>query len=150
MKELKIEPIRNGTAIDHITAGMAIKVLNILNVDPKSFTISIATNVPSKKYGKKDILKIEKRELKEEDVNRIALIAPNATISIIRNAETIEKFRVRLPDEIHGIVKCMNPSCISNTNEPVERVFYVIDKKNPTLKCKYCGREMKDILPHIM
>lgn len=150
MRELKIEAIRNGTVIDHITAGTALKVLSILEVDPEA-TISLAMNVSSRKYGKKDILKIENMELNEDDVDRIALIAPHATINIIREGEKVKKFKVELPDTIKGIVRCMNPGCISNvSNEPVERVFYVIDKKTPILKCKYCGREMSEFLDYIL
>jgi len=150
MKELKIEAIMNGTAIDHITAGTALKVLGILNVDPGA-TISLAMNVSSRKYGKKDILKIENMELNKKDVNRIALIAPRATMNIIRDGEIVKKFNVELPDTISGIVRCVNPGCISNVqNEPVERTFHVIDKKIPILKCKYCGREMKEFLEYLI
>jgi len=151
MKEVKIEAISNGTVIDHITSGMAMKVLGILNVDLSSSTISMAMNVSSKKYGRKDILKIENMELKENDVNRIALIAPHASINIIRNGDIAKKFKVELPDTIKGIVRCMNPSCISNvSNEPVEKTFHVIDKKIPVLKCKYCGREMREFLEYMV
>ncbi|MDY6985428.1 MAG: aspartate carbamoyltransferase regulatory subunit [Candidatus Thermoplasmatota archaeon] len=150
MREVKIEAIRNGTVIDHITAGTALKVLSILEVDPEA-TISLAMNVSSGKYGKKDILKIENMELNEDDVDRIALIAPQATINIIRDGEKVKKFKVELPDTIKGIVRCMNPGCISNVpNEPVERIFYVIDKKAPILKCRYCGREMSEFLDYIL
>ena len=150
MKELKIEAISNGTVIDHITAGTSLKVLEILDVDPQA-TISLAMNVSSKKYGKKDILKIENMELDEKDVNKIALIAPHSTINIIRDGDMVKKFKVELPNIIKSIVRCMNPGCISNAqNEPVEREFYVIDRKTPVLKCKYCGREMREFLDYIL
>jgi aspartate carbamoyltransferase regulatory subunit len=150
MKELKIEAIGNGTVIDHITAGTSLKVLEILDVNPQA-TISLAMNVSSKKYGKKDILKIENMELDEKDVNKIALIAPHATINIIRDGDMVKKFKVELPNIIKTIVRCMNPGCISNAqNEPVEREFYVIDRKTPVLKCKYCGREMREFLDYIL
>jgi len=151
MKELKIEPIKNGTVIDHITPTMSLKVLDMLNVDLTNSSVSLALNVPSGKNGKKDILKIENMELREEDVNRIALIAPRATVNLVRDGDIVQKFKVELPDVIKGIVRCMNPSCISNVErEPVERIFIVINKKNPALKCAYCGREMEDILPYML
>lgn len=141
MKELKVQPIKDGTVIDHITAGNALKVLKILGIEGKEDSIiSIAMNVVGKR-GKKDIVKIENRELDAKEVDKIALIAPNATINIIRNYEVFEKHRVAIPDEIVGIVKCPNPNCISNSNEPIETKFIVIRRQPLKIKCYYCERE---------
>ena len=141
MKELKVQPIKDGTVIDHITPGNALKVLKILGIEGKEGSIiSIAMNVVGKR-GKKDIVKIENRELDAKEVDKIALIAPNATINIIRNYEVVEKHRVIIPEEIIGIVKCPNPNCISNSNEPIESKFVVANRKPLKIKCYYCERE---------
>jgi len=150
MKELKIPLIKSGTVIDHIAAGNAVKVLRILGI-PKahSFTVSVAMNVKSQ-LGKKDIVKVENREIDPYEVDKIALIAPKATINIIRNYEVTEKHKVELPDEIVGIARCSNPTCVSNYNEPVESRFTVISKDPPRIKCYYCEREPEDIAEHII
>jgi len=146
---LRVSKIRDGTVIDHITHGHALDVIKILGIDGRSGGIvTIAMNVPSKKLGLKDIVKIEGRELNPEEVDKIALLAPHATINIIRNYRVAEKQRVKLPKVIHGILKCVNPSCISNSGEPVKPIFYVEREEPLRLRCHYCGRimEKEDIL----
>ncbi len=141
---LRVSKIRNGTVIDHITSGHALDVAKILGITGKSGNIvTIAMNVPSKRMGKKDIVKIEGRELKAEEVDKIALIAPNATINIIRDYKVVEKKRVQLPKVIKNIVRCANPACISNSNEPVQPTFYVESQEPLYLKCHYCGYLME-------
>jgi aspartate carbamoyltransferase regulatory subunit len=133
---LLIRPIENGTVIDHITAGSALHVLRILGITgTTSERISVATNVMSKEMGSKDIVKIENRELAQQEVDRIALIAPRASINIVRNCIVIEKSVVSDPEELVGIVKCPNPCCITNANEPVSTRFYV---RQNVLICSYC------------
>jgi len=150
-KELKIPLIKDGTVIDHITAGQAVKVLHILGIPEKTLDsiVSVVMNVKSK-IGKKDIVKVERRELKPEEVNKIALIAPKATINIIRDYEVAKKYKVDLPEEIVGIVRCPNPNCISNTREPVESRFRVISKDPIRIKCCYCEREPDNIADNII
>ena len=148
-QELYVKKIRNGTVIDHISAGHALDVLKILNIDGHEGNIvSIAMNVASKHQSKKDIVKVEGRELKPGEVDKIALIAPGATINIIREFEVAEKNRVKLPETIGGIVRCANPSCVSNAGEPVSPRFKV-EKEDPLkLRCFYCARimEKQDVL----
>jgi aspartate carbamoyltransferase regulatory subunit len=133
---LLISPIRNGTVIDHITGGEALNVLRIIGITGATTeSISVATNVKSGKMAKKDIVKIENRELLKEEVDRIALIAPKASINIIRNYEVYEKKGVEIPPIIVGVVRCPNPGCISNTNEPIDTKFEVLGKG---LHCLYC------------
>ena len=150
-KELKIPLIKEGTVIDHITAGNAVKVLHILGIPEKTLdsVVSVVMNVKSK-IGKKDIVKVENRELKPEEVNKIALIAPKATINIIRDYEVVKKFKVHLPDEIVGIVRCPNPNCISNTREPIQSRFRVISRDPIRIKCCYCEREPENIADNII
>jgi aspartate carbamoyltransferase regulatory subunit len=138
---LKIQKIKAGTVIDHISPGKALAVLKILKItgnEPNS--VSMLMNVPSKKYEKKDLVKIENRELTQMEVNRIGLIAPKATFNIIRDFNVAKKLHVETPDSIKGMVPCSNPGCITNSNEPVEPTFKTV-KSNPiVLKCDYCER----------
>ena len=148
-KHLKIEMIKNGTAIDHVRNGKAMEVLRILGVDENfQGTVSVAINVPSKRSGMKDMVKVEGRELNPKEVDKIALLAPHATINIVRDYKVAEKERVKLPKVIRGILKCANPACISNSKEPVQPTFYV-EKEDPLrLRCHYCGyiMEKQDVL----
>jgi len=145
---LVISRIRNGTVIDHITAGEALNVLRILGITgTTSEHLSIATNVSSR-HGLKDIVKVEDRELRQEEVDRIALIAPLATINIIRDYEVFDKKGVRIPDRLLGVVRCPNPECISNTREPIASKFEVAPGG---LRCLYCDwRIIRDISDFII
>lgn len=148
-KTLRVSKIKNGTVIDHITGGHALDVLKILGVTAhKEGVLTLAMNVPSKQLGLKDIVKVEGMELASGEVDKIALLAPHATINIIRDYEVVEKQRVKLPGIIYGTVKCANPTCISNSNEPVEPKFYVERGVPLRIKCHYCGNimEKQDVL----
>ncbi len=140
-KTLRVSKIKDGTVIDHVTRGHALDVVKILNINGRSGgVVTIAMNVPSKKLEVKDIVKIEGRELNPEEVDKIALLAPHATINIVRNYRVAEKQRVKLPSVIYGILKCTNPTCISNSKEPVQSIFYV-EKEDPLrLRCHYCSQ----------
>ncbi|MEA2090268.1 MAG: aspartate carbamoyltransferase regulatory subunit [Thermoproteota archaeon] len=146
---LRVSKIKDGTVIDHVTSGHALDVVKILGISGRGGgVVTIAMNVPSKKLGAKDMVKIEGRELNPEEVDKIALLAPHATINIIRDYKVVEKQRVKLPDVLHNIVKCANPVCVSNSNEPVQPKFYVESKEPLRIKCHYCGHvmEKQDIL----
>jgi len=151
MRELRVTPIKNGTVIDHIPAGMALKVLRILGIgDAVSSTVTVAMHVPSRLMGWKDIVKVEDRELAAREIDKIALVAPTASVNVIRNYNVAEKHRVTLPDRAVGILKCGNPNCISNTKEPVESEFLVRSKNPLRVFCKFCDRELEDIPAHIV
>lgn len=141
--------IREGTVIDHITAGEALNVLKILGITGTTTeSLSIATNVSSRQVGKKDIVKVEGRELLTEEVDRIALIAPRATINIIRDYEVVEKKGVEIPRVLEGVIQCPNPGCISNTSEPIRSRFEVGERG---LHCLYCDWLItRDIAGHII
>jgi len=143
-RELRVEKIKDGTVIDHITAGTALAVLRILGITGREgFIVSVLMNVPSGKLGKKDIVKVEGRELAPEEVDRIALVAPNATINIIRNFEVARKERVKPPSMITGVLKCPNVACITNSREPIKPTFHVEGEgENLRLRCYYCGTIM--------
>jgi aspartate carbamoyltransferase regulatory subunit len=148
-RELRVSKIKDGTVIDHISGGYALDVVKILGITGREKRVmTIAINVPSKRLGAKDIVKIEGRALNAREVNCIALVAPHATINIVRDYEVVEKLEVKLPKVIEGVVKCVNPSCISNSNEPAETKFYVECEEPLVLKCHYCGyiMEKSDVL----
>lgn len=148
-KELRVSKIKNGTVIDHINGGYALDVVKILGITGQEKRVmTIAINVPSKRLKVKDIVKIEGRALRTQEVHKIALVAPHATINIIRNYNVVKKQEVKLPKIIDVIIKCVNPACISNYNEPVDTKFYVESDDPLLLKCHYCGYilEKKDVL----
>ncbi len=142
-KTLKISKIKDGTVIDHIPAGKALKVLNILNICENN-SISIGIRVSSSKMKEKDVIKIENRFLEKIELDKISMIAPRASISIIKNYDIIEKFSVDLPQKIMGILKCNNQNCITNSGEPVDSEFNLVSSSPLTVKCDYCKREMSD------
>lgn len=142
-EELRIRKIKEGTVIDHISAGHALSVLRILGMTGKdNNVVSVAMNVPSHRLGKKDIVKVENRELSAEEVDKIALIAPKATINIIRNYLVVEKQQAKLPKVIRGIIKCDNVMCISNSKEPIHPTFFMEREDPLRVRCYYCNRIM--------
>ncbi len=139
--ELLVRRIREGTVIDHIDEGKGLQVLSALGITGKDGNvITIALNVPSGKFKKKDIIKVENKFLKDDDTNKLAVIAPKATVNIIKEYQLVEKRRVSLPNEIDRIFRCSNPECITNSTEHIESIMDVIDKEGRVLKCRYCSR----------
>ncbi|MBJ23505.1 MAG: aspartate carbamoyltransferase regulatory subunit [Euryarchaeota archaeon] len=138
----RVTAIRNGTVIDHIPGGMVLEALQIFNVDGRqSNPISLVMNVPSRKLGTKDILKIEDRELTQDELDRLALIAPLASVSIIRNYSVAEKLSIKLSDEMVNVAHCVYSNCISNAiREPLPHRLKVLNTNPMTLQCHYCGR----------
>ncbi|MDK6028467.1 aspartate carbamoyltransferase regulatory subunit [Ignisphaera sp. 4213-co] len=138
---LVVSKIRNGTVIDHIPAGKAMDILNVLGINGREgLRIAILMNVESKKLGRKDIIKIEGKRLSPEDLNVIALLAPSATINIIEDFAVVEKHKVLLPNIIVGVLKCPNPTCITNKRgEFVKTRFRLISRDPVKLQCEYCG-----------
>ena len=136
-----VRRIKEGTVIDHIDVGKGLQVLDALRINGQDGSlITLAMNVPSGKSKKKDIIKVENKFLKDDDTNKIAIIASKATINIIKNYKLIEKRRVALPNEIDKIFRCTNPDCITNSTEHIESIMDVIDKEGMVLKCRYCAR----------
>jgi len=134
---LTVEKIENGTVIDHITSGKGMKVLAILKIDESyAGRVALVMNVPSKMMGKKDIVKIEGRHIDDKTANKIALLAPNANLNLIKNFEVIEKKQVKMPNVLIDIAPCPNPMCVAN-HERIESRFSV-EKKG--LRCGFCER----------
>ena len=140
-RELQVAALENGTAIDHIPPSQLFKVAKLLGLENMDNTITIGNNFQSKKMGCKGVIKISNKFFEEDEINRIALIAPKVILNNIRDYEVVEKKTVTLPDELVGLVKCNNPKCITN-NEPMPSRFEVIDKEKGTIKCRYCERKI--------
>ncbi|HET9571509.1 MAG TPA: aspartate carbamoyltransferase regulatory subunit [Bacteroidales bacterium] len=142
-KELQVKALENGTVIDHIPSDKLFKVVSLLKLEGLKDQITIGNNLSSKQMGTKGIIKVADRYYAEEEVNRIALIAPMAKINIIKNFEVIEKRVLSLPDRFVGLVKCPNPKCITN-NEPMKTRFETVNIEPVVLKCLYCEREVQE------
>ncbi|MDR1225524.1 MAG: aspartate carbamoyltransferase regulatory subunit [Prevotellaceae bacterium] len=138
-KQLKVSAIKNGTVIDHIPASNLFKVIEILALSHCKNQITFGNNLESKKLGSKAIIKIADRFFADDEVNRIALVAPQAKLNIIKNYNVIEKRTVEIPDEIHSIAKCMNPMCVTN-HQAIPTKFKVISRQEVTLQCAYCEK----------
>lgn len=138
--ELKVKPIKNGTVIDHISPNKALHVLKILGLPDSETNVTITMNVESRTFGKKDILKIENRELDSKELDQVALLSPHTTINIIRDYEIVLKDKVQLMNTVVDIIDCENPNCITNSNEPVKTKFYVTSNEPLELRCYYCER----------
>lgn len=138
-KELIVNAIEEGTVIDHIPAGSLFKVIQILGLDTIDCQMTLGTNLRSARLGKKAIVKIAGKFFETEEINRIAMVAPHASLNIIKGYEVVEKKVVTLPKEIRGIVKCVNPKCITNHDHILPR-FDVLGGDPVTLRCHYCER----------
>ena len=141
-KELQVAALENGTAIDHIPTAAVFKVVSLLQLQKLDNRITIGNNLKSKKMDNKGIIKVSDKFFREDELNRIALVAPNVNLNIIRDFEVAEKKKVVLPDEIVEIMKCNNPKCITY-NEPMKTRFHVIDKEKVELQCHYCELKIK-------
>ncbi len=140
-RELNISAIDEGTVIDHIPTDATFKVAEILQLEKHNGVVSIATNLQSKRIGKKGIVKVGGKSLTQEEVNKIAIVAPDATVNIIKNYNVKEKIKVKAPDVIDDVVKCSNPVCVTNS-EKISTRFYVVKKDPLKIKCHYCERGM--------
>ena len=148
-RELRVSKIQSGTVIDHITSGQALNVLAILGIDgTDGEVVSIGMNVPSDRLGTKDIVKVEGRELSQSELDVLSLIAPVATINIIRDYDVVEKHRVGRPTEVTGVLQCTNHNCITTEDEPVGSHFEVLDDG---VRCVYCDTIVReDLAAHIL
>ena len=139
-KELQVAAIENGTVIDHIPSEKTYEVARLLHLTDIDVPTLIGYNLPSKRLGKKGIIKITNKYFTDEEISRLSVIAPNVVLNIIKDYEVVEKKMVVTPNELHGIIKCNNPKCITS-NEPMDTFFTVIDKEKGIVKCHYCDKE---------
>ncbi|MBI2577034.1 aspartate carbamoyltransferase regulatory subunit [Candidatus Woesearchaeota archaeon] len=141
--EYKISAIRDGTVIDHIPAERTFDVVDILNLRAHPDVISLGMNLKSKQLGKKGIVKIAGRELTKEEVDEIAVIAPKATINIIKDFSVIKKEPVALPEHFSNIIRCPNPNCITN-KQKISTLFHVVGQEPLSAACHYCERVVEE------
>ncbi|WP_121821489.1 aspartate carbamoyltransferase regulatory subunit [Halostella salina] len=146
--ELRVSKIRDGTVIDHISGGQALNVLAILDIDGTGGEeVSIGMNVPSDRLGRKDIVKVEGRELSQDEVDVLSLIAPEATINIVRDYDVVDKHRLERPAEVTGVLTCPNRNCISTDDEPIDSKFAVLPDG---VRCEYCETIVRDGIPDLI
>ena len=139
-KELSVSALENGTVLDHIPAENVYKALDLLDLKDIESQITIGINLASKLHGKKGIIKIADKFFEDEELNKLALIAPKATVNIIKGFKVVEKKTLVTPLEVIGIAKCRNPKCVTN-HQPIKTRFATIqDNDNISLKCHYCEK----------
>ena len=139
-KELVVSALENGTVLDHIPAENVYKALDILDLKGIESQITIGINLTSKFFGKKGIIKIADKFFEDEQLNKLALIAPKATVNVIRDFKVVEKKKLVMPEEIHGVAKCRNPKCVTN-HQPVKTWFRTIEEGDKvSLLCHYCEK----------
>ena len=150
----RVTAIRNGTVIDHIPSGHAMRVLEMLAVDKStSGPVSMVMNVTSKKMGTKDIIKVEDRELNQDELNRLALVAPDARVAIIRAYSVAEKMTIELGDEVTNVVRCTFSNCITtNPREPLAHRLKIMSREPLELRCHYCGRpqDLEELIHNLL
>lgn len=139
VKELKVSAIENGTVIDHIPANAVFQVIKMLKLDAFDQMVLFGTNLESKKFGSKGIIKVSNKFFQPEELNKISLVAPHASVIEIKDYQVVKKTIVEIPDNITAIVKCFNPNCITNI-EVITTRFDVVDKEEIRLKCRYCEK----------
>ncbi len=155
MSEMRrVTAICNGSVIDHIPAGCALKVLRMLRISGRRPNpVSLVMNVPSSKYGAKDIIKVEDRELTQDELDRLSIIAPNASVAIIRNYSVAEKRAVIAQQELVNVTRCTFSNCITHSDrEPLPHRMTVISTEPLQLRCHYCMRpqDMESIIDNLL
>lgn len=138
-KELVVSAIENGTVIDHIPTDVVYQVIRILGLERYPDEVLIGNYLHSEKFGRKGIVKVKNKFFDRDEVNKIALVAPLASIITIRNYAVVEKKQAQIPDHVDKVIKCMNPKCITNC-EAIETKFDVVEKTPLKLKCHYCEK----------
>ncbi|MCC8088563.1 MAG: aspartate carbamoyltransferase regulatory subunit [Rikenellaceae bacterium] len=139
-KNLNVRAIENGTVIDHIPSDALFKIINILELEKEMNQITLGSNFESKRMGSKAIIKIANRYCADDEINKIAIVAPMACVNTIKDYRVVEKRNVEVPEAIEGFVRCANPACITN-HEKITTKFLVRKKNNElNLRCRYCEK----------
>ena len=139
---MNIDSVRNGVVIDHITAGNGARLYELLGLDSLTCTVAFIRNVPSKKMGRKDIIKVDGDVTLNLDV--IGYVDPAATVNVIRDGELVEKRNIEMPAQLVNVIKCKNPRCITTTEQELSHVFRLTDRETRTYRCIYCESKAKD------
>lgn len=133
---LNIDSIVNGIVIDHIKVGYGFKIFNYLGLNNADYRVALIMNSPSKKHGKKDMIKIE--NVMDLDLTMLGFIDPNITVNIIENEKIKEKISLSLPEKIEGVIKCKNPRCVTSTERNIKHIFVLTDEEKGIYRCQYC------------
>ncbi len=133
---MKIDSIKNGLVIDHITAGKAMKIYKLLGLDNLDCRVALITNVSSSKMGKKDIIKIDDDIIIDTDI--LGYVDPNATVNIIKDEVIVEKKKLELPAKLTNVITCKNPRCITSVEQELPQIFKLTDKDKQVYRCLYC------------
>ena len=133
---MRVDSIKNGIVIDHIIAGKAMQIYNMLELDKLSCSVALLMRVPSKLMGTKDIIKID------EDIalnfGVLAYVSPNVTVNIIRDGKLVKREHLTLPERVTDIIRCKNPRCITTTEQEIHHIFHLTDAKKGVYRCAYC------------
>lgn len=138
---MKIDDIKNGIVLDHISAGKVMDVYEALELDKLDCSIAILKNVRSSKMGRKDILKIDNDF--DVDLDVLGYLDPNITVCIIKNGKIIEKKQMQLPDKIINVERCKNPRCITSVEKNLDQIFYLANREKRIYRCKYCDSRVE-------
>jgi aspartate carbamoyltransferase regulatory subunit len=138
---LSVKQIEKGLVLDHIEAGLGDRILKELKLNKTEFVVALLKNVPSKKFGKKDIIKIDEISVSDIDLKVLGLIDPNVTINVIERSVKAKKIKLTLPEDVVGIFKCNNPRCVTSV-EDIETTFYLVNSKTREYRCEYCDSKV--------
>ena len=136
---MHVDSVKNGVVIDHIDAGRSMQIYNLLSLDKLDCSVAILKNVPSRKMGKKDIIKIDR----DIDINydELGFISPNITVAIVKNGVVVDKKHIELPEKLVDVLRCKNPRCITTTEQDIRHIFRLTNRESGTYRCIYCDAE---------
>ena len=135
---LEITSLKNGLVIDHIEAGVGVKIFKYLNLDKNNERAALIINAESKQYGRKDIIKFEKEDTSDVDYTILALMSPRITIDEVKDGKIVNKVKPQLPEKVENILMCKNPRCITIDEKYVPHSFILMDREKGTYRCEYC------------
>lgn len=138
---MKVDSIKNGIVIDHITAHKGMRIYELLNLDCLDSSVALIKNAPSRKNGRKDIIKIDSDF--EVNMEILGYVDPDITVNIIKDGKIVEKKTIELPERLTNVIKCKNPRCITGTEQELDHIFALADKENRVYRCLYCESEAK-------
>ncbi len=138
---MNVDSIKNGIVIDHITAGKGMKIYNLLGLDELECCVALIKNVPSRKMGKKDIIKVDTDFEVNTDI--LGYVDPDITVNVIKNGKIVEKKTIELPEMLTNVLECKNPRCISATEQELPHIFKLADREKRIYRCFYCETKAK-------
>ena len=138
---MTVDPIKNGIVIDHITAGLGMEIYSLLKLDEISCSVAFIKNAPSRKMGKKDIIKIDADITLATDA--LGYVDPDVTVNIIKDGVIVEKKQIELPERLENVIRCKNPRCITTTEQELSQVFKLTDREKRVYRCIYCESKAK-------